>query len=91
MHLIISQVLLPFLIGTGVIFLLKQPGITNLEMVVDSSMAFLLLPVILRARVANDLFFDEEPRKIRLHWKWILATILALVIFRILFWKGIRL
>ena len=91
MHLVISQVLLPFVIGTGLIFLIKQPRITNLEMVVDGSMLFLLLPVVLRSRFASDLFFDEEPRKIRIKWAWMLAMGVILVAFRILFWKGIRL
>jgi hypothetical protein len=53
-------------------------------------MLLLILPGLIRARFTNDLFFDEEPRKIRFKWLWILATIAAIVLFRIYFFRGIR-
>jgi hypothetical protein len=90
MPFVLSQVLLPYLLGTGLIFLLKQPMVSSFDLVVESSMLFMILPGIIRTRFASDLFFDEEPRKIRLHWIWILAGIISLLIFRGYFWSGVR-
>ncbi len=87
---LMSQILLPFLIGTGMIILVKQPFENGFEFIVEGSMLLVLLPAILRARLTNDLFFDEEPRRIRIKWIWIFITILAFIFFRIWFWKGVR-
>jgi hypothetical protein len=87
---LMSQIFLPFLIGTGMIILIKQPLKNSFELIVEGSMLLVLLPAILRARFSNDLFFDEEPRKIRIKWVWIFLTIVAFLLFRIWFWKGVR-
>jgi hypothetical protein len=87
---LMSQILLPFLAGTGMIILIKQPIVNGFELVVEGSLILVILPAILRARLSNDLFFDEEPRKIRIKWLWIFTTITAFILFRIYFWKGIR-
>jgi hypothetical protein len=87
---LMSQILLPFLIGTGIITTVKQPLLNSFELVVESSMFLILLPALLRARFSDDLFFDEEPRKIRIKWVWILISILLFILFRVYFWKGIR-
>jgi len=87
---LMSQIFLPFLIGTGMIILIKQPLENGFELIVEGSMLLVLLPAILRARLTNDLFFDEEPRRIRIKWVWIFITILAFILFRIWFWKGVR-
>ncbi|MGA2824173.1 MAG: hypothetical protein ABSE72_11675 [Bacteroidales bacterium] len=87
---LMSQIFLPFLIGTGIIILVKQPLINSFELVVEGSMFFIILPAMLRARFSNDLFFDEEPRKIRIKWVWVLITLASFILFRIYFWKGVR-
>jgi hypothetical protein len=87
---LMSQIFLPFLIGTGIIILVKQPLINSFELVVEGSMFLIILPAILRARLSNDLFFDEEPRKIHIKWVWILITLASFILFRIYFWKGVR-
>jgi hypothetical protein len=88
---LISQVYLPFLIGTGMIILLKQPLKNGFELLIEASMLLVLLPAFLRTRNTNELFFDEEPRKISIKWVWIFITILAVILFRVWFWKGVRL
>ncbi len=87
---LMSQILLPFLIGTGMITFIKQPLLNSFEPVVESSMMLILLPALLNARFSDDLFFDEEPRKIRIKWVWILISVLILILFRVYFWKGVR-
>jgi hypothetical protein len=87
---LVSQYFIPFLIGTGLIIAIKQPVKNGFELVVEAMMLLVLLPAFLGARYANDLFFDEEPRKFRIQWIWIAATILAYILFRMFFWKGVR-
>jgi hypothetical protein len=88
---LMSQIFLPFLIGTGMIILVKQPLMNGFELVVNGSMILVILPAILRARFTNNLFFDEEPRRIRIKWVWIFVTIGCFLLFRIYFWRGVRL
>lgn len=87
---LVSQIILPYLFGTGIIFLIKQPLVNGFEFLVEGSMILIIIPALLRTRNSNELFFDEEPRKIRIRWYWISAAIVALLLFRILFWKGVR-
>ncbi|MCX6248857.1 MAG: hypothetical protein NTW10_14115, partial [Bacteroidetes bacterium] len=86
-----AQFLFPFLIGTGILILLKQPLKNSFELFVECLMLLVLLPANLWASFSLDLFFDEEPRKARIRWVWIAAALLAIVIFRIFFWTGVRL
>jgi hypothetical protein len=87
---LMSQVLLPFLIATAIIILIKQPMRNNFDFVVEGSMLIFILPGLIRARYTNDLFFDEEPRKFSLQWIWIFTAIAVLVLFRTFFWIGVR-
>jgi hypothetical protein len=91
MPFVYSQFLLPFLIGTGIILLIKLPEITSLEICVDFSMLILLLPVIFRARTSHDLFFEEDKKIIKPFWILLIATIIVSVLFRIILGTGIRL
>jgi hypothetical protein len=87
---LMSQVFLPFIIGTGIIIAIKQPHMNGFDLIVETSMIIILLPAMLRARLSQTIYFDEEPRIIRIRWIWIMITIVTLIIFRILFWHGIR-
>lgn len=86
----LSQILLPFIISSVAIVLMKVPIRNNFDFVVEISMVLLILPGMIRARYMIDFFFDEEPRKIRLQWLWILASVAAILLFRIYFFRGIR-
>jgi hypothetical protein len=88
---LMSQIFLPFLIGTGIITLIKIPIVNAFEVFVEGSMLLILLPAIIYARFSDDLFFDEEPRKIQIKWIWISISFLVLLLFRFFFWKGVRL
>jgi hypothetical protein len=90
MPFVISQLLLPFIIGTAIIFLIKIPKISSLEIGVDLSMLILMLPVFFRARVSQDLFFEEDRKKIRPFWILLICTVTAIFLFRIIFGIGVR-
>ena len=90
MPFMMSQVFLPFIIGTAVIIGIKQPRITELETVVAISMIVLILPTTIRARFFGNMYFDEEPKKIKLMWPWLLAAVLIIPAFRIIFGIGLR-
>ena len=90
MPFIMSQVFLPFLAGTALIIGIKQPRITGLELAVAFSMILLILPTTVRARFFGNMYFDEDPKKIKLMWPWILAAIILIPAFRFFFGIGIR-
>jgi hypothetical protein len=90
MPFVMSQIFLPFCAGTLFIIMLKQPLINRLEFSVAISMIFLLLPAIIRARFFGNIYFDEDPRKIRIFWLWLLFMVLFVTAYRIIFGIGIR-
>jgi hypothetical protein len=86
----LSQIFLPFLLGTGIILLIKLPKISSLEICVDFSMLLLLLTVIFRARVSQELFFEEESKKIKPFRILIITTVIITILFRVILGNGIR-
>jgi hypothetical protein len=91
MPFMMSQVFLPLIIGSGIIYFMKYPVISQLETGVLISAIFFVLPAIIRAKFSSTMYFDEEPKKIRLLWPWILAAMILLPMFRIIFGIGVRL
>jgi hypothetical protein len=87
---VISQLLVPYFLGNGIIILLKTPKIMDFEIMVNSSMILLLIPIIIRSRYIEDLFFDPEKRTIRIRWEILLISLLIMSAFRVLFEIGIR-
>ena len=85
-----SQLVIPFLIGTVALFFLKQPRLTPFEFLINLSMVLVIVPAALRSRLSNDLFFDEEPRTIRVYWLWVIAAFILLAGFRLLLQHGLR-
>ncbi|MGA3013749.1 MAG: hypothetical protein ABSD71_06910 [Bacteroidales bacterium] len=90
MPFLISQILLPFMIGTAMIALIKQPLLNFFEVFSEGSMLLIICPAIIYARSSHELFFDEEPRETNFNWQWIFTTVLMLILFRIFFGKGVR-
>jgi len=84
-----SQIFLPFIIGTFAIFFIKQPRLTPFELLIDASMMLVLLPAMMRAEYSPNVFFDEEPRVIKIYWFWILIAFVSLLGFRILLRHGV--
>ncbi len=86
-----AQFIYPFLAGNIILLLLKIPEITLFEVCTNATMLFVLLPVALLGMKSQDLFFDEDPRTMKLSIPLIVITVLALLLYRIIFGFGIRL
>jgi len=91
MQFLISQILLPFIVGTGIIALIKQPLLNFLEVFSEGSMLLIICPAIIYARSSQELFFGGEAREIKFNWQWIIVSLLMLILFRVYFGQGIRL
>ena len=87
---VIAQYILPFLIGDLIIFLLKLPEVRLFEILLNGCTLILLFPVLLRSSNIQDLYFDEEPKQIKLSGYFLLAALLVMIVFRIVLGIGIR-
>lgn len=85
------QFVWPFLTGMLLINLISLPHTNSFEIGVLATMSLLILPFSVISKSNEDLYFDEEPRKLRLNPAIILTAILVIVIFRVVFAFGIRL
>jgi hypothetical protein len=95
--LFLSQVLLPAIIGTGIMILLKIPTddyyTTNEEYIFEvskiSTILLILLPVGLAFKSMGDIYFDEEPRIVRFAWPFLLITLAIFILHIFLLAPGI--
>jgi hypothetical protein len=89
---IVSQFILPFLVGNLVIFLIKLPKSSYFDTSLNISMVLFLIPLMMRSIGLEDFYFDEEPRsKIKLNVILPVTVIIALILFRVIFGFGVRL
>lgn len=88
---IVSQVFVPYLFGNLIIFLVNQPKITAYHILVNLSMLFILLPVILLSRYHQEYYFDEKTKTIKLSIKTLLAAVFLIALYRIGLEFGLRL
>jgi hypothetical protein len=85
-----GQVIFPAIIGTIILALIKIPDrfyfATTDEMYYEFlklfSLIILIIPLIISFRTNNEVYFDEEPRKISLGWKYLIFTVLIFLAFR---------
>ncbi|MCX6250764.1 MAG: hypothetical protein NTX61_08430 [Bacteroidetes bacterium] len=91
MSFVKAQYLFPFLIGTLIIIAVELPKVSALEICVLGSMALVLIPTVLRTRFMQDIYYEEEPKKVKIFWKAVAWTIVLFFLFRVIFGIGIRL
>jgi len=95
--LLYSQVLVPAIIGTGILIILKIPNDLYYgtmdqalyEGLKFSTIILVLLPVIFTFASFEAIYFDEEPRRIRLLWKFLIAAVVILFLWRYGLMNGI--
>jgi hypothetical protein len=88
---IFSQFLLPFILGIAVIFIIKIPEINYFETALSASMVLFLIPIFMRGISIEDLYFDEDPRTIKIKPVLPIAAGLLLILFRVILGIGVRL
>lgn len=95
--LLISQVLIPVLLGTIITSLMKVPNdlyyTTTEEVIYEilklSSILILVIPIIISFSSIGSIFFDEEPRKASFHWVYIALSFVVFFGYRYLLLNGI--
>ncbi len=88
--LLSGQVIFPIITGSFILALIKIPNEfyfgTVDEMYYEflklSTLAILVVPLIVAFRTYDEIYFDEEPRKIFLNWKALAVTVLIILAFR---------
>jgi len=96
--LLISQMLLPAIIGTVIISMLKVPVefyyTTSEEVAYEifklSSILIVIIPIILTFSSFSSIYFDEDPRIVRFHWIYVLLSLVIFFGYRILLMNGIE-
>jgi hypothetical protein len=84
------QYIIPFVAGNIIIGLVKLPGISLYEIFLNASIILFLIPIYIRAGMMQDLFFEEEPKMIKIYWKNLGIALVMLVLIRIVFGIGLR-
>lgn len=87
---IISQVWIPFVLGTLLIWLITLPKGLLYDTSVNISMVFMILPPLLLNKYYQEYYFDEEPRKIKYSINILLFAIVFIAAMRILLDMGLR-
>jgi hypothetical protein len=91
LRFIIYQFFFPFILGNLVILLLKIPEFSYFDATLNVTGILILIPLFIRSVSFQDMYFDEEPRTIRIRVLMITVTIILLILFRIVFGIGVRL
>lgn len=85
-----ANVVLPLIVGTGIIMLVKLPQLTYYELFILLLGIIYGIPVLLRYSGFPTFFFDEFPIRVKADkWAMVVAAIL-LVAFRVIFHFGVR-
>ncbi|MCD4697844.1 MAG: hypothetical protein K8S16_16585 [Bacteroidales bacterium] len=93
----LSQVLFPSILGTVILAFLKIPEeyyfTTTEEVIYEilklSSVLIIIISSILSFTSFTDIFFDEEPRKPKIGWLFLLITAVIFVTYFLLFREGV--
>lgn len=88
---IARQFIWPFFAGMGVLILIRLPNIDVYEIFINSVTILLLIPIYLKSFGIEDLYFDEEPRKIKFAILLAAMFVLTMAAYRVIFGIGVRL
>ena len=93
-----SQVILPAIFGTIILIILKIPDNyyfatsdeTFYEILKLLTVLLVIIPIIRTFKPLNEIYFDEEPRKIKLRWIYLIITIIIIAGYRLLLSDGVH-
>jgi hypothetical protein len=86
----ISQVLLPYLLGNAFLIILRQPRFIFYDSFIGLALIICILPVLATARSYNELYFEEGELKPKIAWRPVLVLIAVILFFRGVLEIGIR-
>lgn len=87
---IMSQFIVPFVLGTLILTVTQIPRINWFDFFVNMTMFFVVVSVAVRGHIINTVYFDESERKIKASW-WLVGIVLFLIIVsQIIFRMGVR-
>jgi len=89
MPFVFSQFIFPIILGNGIIDLVSIPSVSLYGILMNASIIVLFIPVILRGTRLTDMYFDDEPRTIRLAGHYLILAIILLSGLRIFLDHGI--
>jgi hypothetical protein len=87
---IISQVLMPYLVGIVVLFLIRQPRFIFYDTFISVTLIVCIIPILVTYRSYNEIYFEEDEKKPGVTWIGIAALALAVFVFRAVLELGIR-
>jgi hypothetical protein len=85
-----AQVLMPYIIGNALLFLMRQPKFMYYETFTSLVLIISLLPVMISYGTFHDLYFEEDEKKPRLEWLALGMLIVLVMFYRGLLQIGIR-
>lgn len=86
-----SQVLIPYLLGVPLIWLINQPDVMRYDTLVNISLIFMILPPVLISHFYQEYYFEDKEKKITWSFRIILFSLIFIAAYRILLDIGLRL
>lgn len=75
------QFIIPYVAGTILLILVEFP-LEIYSLFLKGSIFLILLPILLRAPVFADLYFDDEPKTIKIGWRYVIIVIILILLWR---------
>jgi len=88
--LVTSQVIMPFLAGNIIIFLIRYPHFMFYETFTCLVMIISMLGIVFTYHNFHELYFDEDEKKIRFNWLFLFILIGIILFYRGILQLGIR-
>lgn len=87
---ITSQVLIPYLLGTPLIFLINQPDVLRYDTFINVSLIFMILPTVLLNKFYQEYYFEDTEKKINWSYGIIIFAVVFIAAYRVLLGIGLR-
>ena len=87
---IMNQFFYPFFLGNLAILLLKIPSFSYFDATLNLTGILILIPLLVRSVSFRDMYFDEEPRTIKIAGMLIMVSTLLIIFLRVVLGHGIR-
>ena len=96
--LLLSHVVIPSILGTAILCYLKIPPeyyfTTEEEVIFEilklSTVFIIIVSIVFSFTSFTELFFDEEPRKVRFKWLYLIVLVIVYFAFYTIFYDGVQ-